>query len=166
MSEGFNFNAEEYFGCLEVLPYEKIIELLGNEEKTTYINISSFIDMEGNGKKYFSIEVRTSGEEKPTNYLAPDQNAEDIENNLSNAIMQSSLNYQFMYCDDQWKLSYYCEVGQNRVSFPRETAQKIVRQFRELRINSKEYQEQEKVRAREMFPETKNDELPFKVSDY
>jgi len=144
---------EKEFNSLEVLSYERIIEILNNQKNQTVIWFSDYRD--SNGKEYHYVQVRDIDNDKHTIYKAPDQNDESIDENLHKALEKSPVGVQYGYYEDEWCTTYMCMIGKNRLDFPDSIAKRVIAEFRET--------DKKQSKSKKLTLNINDGELPFEI---
>ena len=138
---------ENEFRGLEVLSYERMVELLNDQEKRILISFTSYKDERDNGKEYHYIDVRDLDKDKYTLYAAPDQDDEVIGEKLLDALDKSPISGEYGYYDNEWCVGFVCTIGKNRVDFPVRMAKKMVEEItkpntiKKLKLNKINFEE-------------------------
>ena len=123
------FDAEKYFGELDIISYEEIVSLLNRTDNKYLIVFKTFEDLE-NDKVYKFVSVRNmSDHDKTVEYLPPSYDDNDIYENLTNEINNSTLKPEYIL-DEGIVNTYACFVGRNRVDFPKTVANKLVAELK------------------------------------
>lgn len=158
-----DFNAEEYFSNLPVMTYKKIIDYLKDQTRQKIIIFSKYVDAK-TGKTYQEVRVRFFDPEEYEYYISPDQNVDDIEKNLYRVFDRFGLDVDYAYQYD-YVASYIASYGKNYLDFPREIANRIVKEAREAKAKSQQSDGQARVRTPEVtYEDTDSEgELPFEI---
>ena len=173
-NEELSKEIEKEFNGLEVLPYEKMIEILNDQENHTLIWFTHYKDILYTGNVYHYVQVRDISNDKHSTYRAPDQNDKLIEENLYKAIEMSPIEGQFGYFESDWADEFFCKIGGNAIHFPTSVAKRIINEYHEtsqiqseFKLTSKrreEFNEKVKVKSKSLKPENLDPgELPFEI---
>ena len=154
---------EKEFNDLEVLSYEKMIEILNDQQKNVLIWFTEYKDILFTGNEYHYVQVRDLFEDKHTTYKSPDQDDELIEINLSKAIEKSPIEGKYYICDQLWTKDYFCAIGSNRVSFPSSVTKKIFKAFRESAKRQTEFKKEDNKKMVLKHEDLDPGKLPFEL---
>ncbi len=138
---------EKEFNGLEVLSYEKMIEILNDQENHTLIWFTHYKDILYTGNVYHYVQVRDITNDKYSTYRAPDQNDKLIEENLYRAIEMSPIEGQFGYFESDWADAFFCKIGGNAIHFPTSVAKRIINEYHETSQIESEFKLTSKRRA-------------------
>jgi hypothetical protein len=128
----------EEFDSLDVLTYEKIVDLLNDQERHTMIWFTSFKNCLGNRKEYHYVQVMFADNDKQFCYKSPDQNDKLIEKNLYRALSKSPIEGNYYFYVNEWCEGFMCIIGKNKVDFPNSVAKRIAKEFEERQAVAKQ----------------------------
>lgn len=124
------FDYEEYCKNVDTISYEEIANLLRDQKEQKIISFRNCKHLI-TGKQYTFVDVRNISKDTFKEYLSPDQNDEDIENNLGNVIEALIQEPHFFETHEtNYSDEFICVVGDNYVSFPNSIAKKYVRMLK------------------------------------
>jgi len=155
------FNAKEYFENLPVMTYKKILDLLADQTKQKIITFCNYIDFKTE-KTYQEVRVRYFNPEKHEQYISPDQNVDDIDFNLHHVLEKSGLDVKYSICYG-YVNSYIASVGINYVDFPREVAERFVKEEIEKSKQEKKNEDISRIRKPEPISDDSEEPLPFEI---
>ena len=163
--EELSKEVEKDFNGLEVISYEKMVELLNNQERNIMIWFYDFKDVFFSGNEYHYVEVRDLDNDKHFTYKAPDQNDELIEQNLLKALDESKIEPQFSIFEGEYCVDYFCSIGNNKISFPISVAKRIIKEFNESAKRQAEFESKKPASKTIALKPEKQDlgELPFEI---
>ena len=164
-NEELSKEVEKEFDGLEILSYEKIVELLNDQEKNIKIWFNNFKDVFFTGNEYRYVQVRDLDNDKHSTYRAPDQDDELIEENLSKAIDKSPIEGKYSIYKGDWSVDYYCSIGRNIVSFPISVSRRIIKEFNESAKRQAEFESKKSTSKTIVLKPENQDlgELPFEI---
>lgn len=168
---------DEWFESLELISYDKIVEILCDEKIYSMINFTEFTDFYGNQKTYQSVNVRDLTNDKSKTYKVEDQDPFEIEKKLYDSIekitKEKNKEPKFGYIDDDWCFQYHCMIGDNWVTFPPAVEKKMKQELIQSRIRQAEFEKQKQAEMAEAAKNPKkmtleidtydDGELPFEI---
>ena len=164
-----NVDYEKEFNSLEEISYDKIVEILCEENECYMINFQEFKDIFGTGKIYQSVLVRNLTQDTWKSYRAKDQKPEDIESKLYSSIekitKEKGKEPHFGYIDNDWRFQYHCMIGNNWVTFPPAVEKRMQKEFRESEKRQREFEAQKQAELESTSEEQKTKTLKLDVLD-